>query len=263
MSVGRAVTWDGFHNARDLGGLPTRSGRRTRSGMFYRSATLQLVTPEGWQQAHHAGVRTVIDLRNDDEVEAEPTEPMGISRVRVPLDGVEDTELWRWLRDEGLHGTPLYYRPFLTRRPDRVAAVVTALARTAPGGVLFHCSSGRDRTGLVTLLLLALADVEPESIADDYTLSVEPLRRLSALVGRPDEQHALERVAASHGTTMRAALLSTLEELDVSAYLRDAGVSEDDLAALADASCREPVGNHALAITRQSAWERFSGTSSA
>ncbi|MGY1697973.1 tyrosine-protein phosphatase [Geodermatophilus sp. SYSU D00814] len=116
----------------------------------------------------------------------------------------------------------------------RVAAVVTALARTAPGGVLFHCAAGRDRTGLVTLLLLALADVEPEAVAEDYTLSVEPLRRLAALLGRPDEQPALERVLTAHGTTARSSLLATLEELDVASYLTAAGVSEDDLATLRD-----------------------------
>ena len=225
------MDWDGFHNARDLGGLPTRSGRRTRPGVFYRSAMLRLVTPDGWQQAYHAGVRTIVDLRNDDEAEGEPTDAIGLTRTRVPLDGVEDTGLWRSLREE-LDGTPLYYRPFLARRSDRVAAVMTTLARAAPGGVVFHCAAGRDRTGLVTLLLLALADVEPEAIADDYTLSVEPLRRLSALVGRPDEQPALERVLASRGTTARASLLATLEELDVAAYLRDAGVAEENLASL-------------------------------
>lgn len=226
------MDWDGFHNARDLGGLPTRSGRRTRPGVFYRSAMLRLVTPDGWQQAHYAGVRTIVDLRNDDEAEGEPTDAIGLTRIRVPLDGVEDTGLWRWLREEELDGTPLYHRPFLARRSDRVAAVMTTLARAAPGGVVFHCAAGRDRTGLVTLLLLALADVEPEAVADDYTLSVEPLRRLSALVGRPDEQPALERVLASRGTTARASLLATLEELDAAAYLRDAGVAEEDLASL-------------------------------
>lgn len=228
------MAWDGFHNARDLGGLPTRAGGRTRPGAFYRSATLRFVTPAGWAQARRAGVRSVVDLRNDDEVAAEAglADPAGITRVRVPLDGVEDTELWRGLRTEGLDGTPLYYPPFLRRRPDRVAAVVTALARTPPVGVVFHCSAGRDRTGLVTLLLLALADVEPTAIAADYTLSAAPLRRLSALAGRPDEQPALERALAAHGTTAQAAMLTVLEELDVVGYLRDAGVRAEDLGTL-------------------------------
>ena len=232
MHAGRAVSWDGFHNARDLGELPTRDGGVTRRGAFYRSATVELVTAEGWHAAHEAGVRTVVDLRNDEEVDGLPTDPVVMTRVRVPLDGVEDTELWRHLSEEGLHGTPMYYAPFLSRRPDRVVAVMTALARTAPGGVLFHCGAGRDRTGLVTLLLLALADVEPEAVADDYMLTVEPLRALLAHLGRPDDQPIIDRQLAARGTTARDSLLATLEELDVATYLRDAGMSEDDLQTL-------------------------------
>ncbi|WP_116451753.1 tyrosine-protein phosphatase [Blastococcus litoris] len=227
----RAVDWDGFHNARDLGGLPTRDGRRTHTGAFYRSATLVLVTDRGWQEARDAGVRTVVDLRNDDEVESEAVDPVGMTRVRVPLDGIEDVELWRHLREEGLDGTPMYYLPFLSRRPDRVAAVMTALARSEPG-VVFHCSAGRDRTGLVTLLLLALAGVEPEAVATDYELTVEPLKVLYAAAGRPDDSAEVAGFLAARGTTAPAAVLATLEQLDVEAYLRDAGVADADVAEL-------------------------------
>jgi protein-tyrosine phosphatase len=199
----RTVSWDGFHNARDLGGLPTRDGRRTRTGMFYRSATLRLVTDRGWREAREAGVRTVVDLRNDGEVVGEPADPVGMTRVRVPLDGVEDDALWRYLREERLDGTPMYFLPFLQRRPDRVAHAMTALARSEPG-VVFHCSAGRDRTGLITLLLLALADVQPAAVADDYGLSVEPLRALAALVGRPDPSGVVEGFLAARGTTAGA-----------------------------------------------------------
>lgn len=231
MSTDRTVAWDGFHNARDLGGLPTRDGRRTRPGAFYRSAMLGLVTERGWQEAREAGVRTVVDLRNDDEVAVDGRQPVGVTLVRVPLDGVEDVELWRQLGEEGLDGTPMYYLPFLARRPDRVAAAITALARSDPG-VVFHCSAGRDRTGLVTLLLLALAEVEPNAVAEDYELTVEPLRALSALVGRPDDSAEVEGFLAARGTTATAAVLATLAELDVAAYLRNAGVADDDVAEL-------------------------------
>src|SRR4051794_30538403 len=71
-----------------------------------------------------------------------------------------------------------------------------------------------------------------ESIAGDHTLTVEPLRRLSALLGRPDE---IERQLSARGTTAHAAvlamlaMLAMLEDLDVAAYLRTAGVADDDL----------------------------------
>jgi hypothetical protein len=57
------VTWEGFFNARDLGGLPTRDARVTHRGALIRSAAPRFVTEAGWRAAHDAGVRTVIDLR--------------------------------------------------------------------------------------------------------------------------------------------------------------------------------------------------------
>ena len=246
------IGWDGFHNARDLGGLPTRDGGMTRPGALIRSAGLFLVTEAGWQAAYDAGVRTIVDLRNDDEIRpgAEPgltaiggsavltgfrpvaDPPPGIERVEVPLDGVEDVEFWRHLNDAGLNGTPLYYAPFLRTKPDRCAAAVTAVARAAPGGVLFHCAGGRDRTGLVALLLLAVLGVDPEAIAADYEQSAEPLRTFSEALGREDDGPQIAGLMARHGTTVREAILETLDGFDARAYLVAAGVSDVDLAAL-------------------------------
>lgn len=73
MSTSRAVTWEGFFNTRDLGGLPTKSGDTTSYGAFFRAADLRFVTETGWAQAHESGVRTILDLRNADEIrQAEP-----------------------------------------------------------------------------------------------------------------------------------------------------------------------------------------------
>jgi protein-tyrosine phosphatase len=60
----------------------------------------------------------------------------------IPVDDVEDIGLWRRRNEEGLNGTPLYYRPFLDAKPERIAAALTAIARM-PGGVIFHCGAGR------------------------------------------------------------------------------------------------------------------------
>ncbi|SNR35925.1 Tyrosine phosphatase family protein [Haloechinothrix alba] len=64
----RQLGWEGFHNARDLGGLPTMDGHSTRFGAYVRSAEPTLVTGAGWQAALDAGVRTIVDLRNADEI---------------------------------------------------------------------------------------------------------------------------------------------------------------------------------------------------
>lgn len=239
--------WEGFFNTRDLGGLPTRSGPLTSHGAFFRSADLRFVTETGWSQAREAGLQTIVDLRNAAEIRptaessatpagsarftaaARTTTPSGITRLEVPLDDVEDVELWQHISDEHLDGSPLYYRVFLERKPERCAALITTLARTDPGGVLFHCGSGRDRAGLVSLMLLALAGVEPEAIAADYELSTEGVRPLYATLGVDDQGPLIESMLAEHGTTKREAVLHTLDGFDAEKYLLDAGVSTTDL----------------------------------
>ncbi|WP_432851878.1 tyrosine-protein phosphatase [Amycolatopsis sp. CA-161197] len=243
MTTSRVPDWEGFHNTRDLGGLPTTSGRTTRHGAFFRSGDLRFVTAEGWARAHEDGLRTVLDLRNVDEIAgsragsaqfagADVATPAGLDRVEVPLDDVADVEFWAYVDEEQLDGSPLYYRPFLERKAERCAAVVTALARSGPGGVVFHCGAGRDRTGLVALLLLALADVEPAAIAADYDLSTAAVKPLFAALGREDQGPLIETFLANRGTTTQGALLAVLDGFDAERYLFDAGVSGADLAVI-------------------------------
>jgi hypothetical protein len=243
----RAVTWEGFHNTRDLGGLPTAAGRTTRHGAFFRAADLRFVTETGWAQARESGVRTVIDLRNADEIRpttdgptalagsaqfaaaAGVTAPAGIDRVEVPLDDIDDVEFWRHVNRERLNGTPLYYRVFLERKAERCAAVIEAIARSAPGGVLFHCGAGRDRTGLVALLLLALAGVGPDAIAADYDLSAEAVKPLFAVMGTEDQGPVIAAILAERRTTTAAAIRDTLDGFDVERYLLEAGAGSEQL----------------------------------
>jgi hypothetical protein len=246
--MSRAVAWEGFFNTRDLGGLPAKSGGTTGYGAFFRSADLRFVTDSGWTQAREAGLRTVVDLRNEDEIRPSaesltaqagsaqfipsasgPAVPIGINRLEVPLDDIGDIEFWQLINREQLNGTPLYYPVFLQRKADRCAAVVKAIAHAGPGGVLFHCGAGRDRTGLITLLLLALADVEPEAIAADYDVSSEALKALFAAMGTDDQGPIIEAILADRGTTAEEAVLATLNGFDVERYLLDAGVTAAEL----------------------------------
>jgi protein-tyrosine phosphatase len=77
--------------------------------------------------------------------------------VNVPLDVAGDREFWTVWGSGPEFATSLYYRPHRERFPGRIAAVLRAIARTRPGGVVFHCQGGRDRAGQVAMLVLALA----------------------------------------------------------------------------------------------------------
>lgn len=253
MSTSRAVAWEGFFNTRDLGGLPTKSGDTTSHGAFFRAADLRFVTETGWAQARECGVRTVIDLRNADEIRpaetpltAEagsaqfaatsegPATPAGVDRIEVPLDDIDDIGFWQHVNRERLNGSPLYYPVFLQHKAERCAAVIKAIARTHPGGVLFHCGAGRDRTGLVALLLLALADVEPRAIAADYVMSAEALKALFAAMGTADQGPFIQAALEDRGTTAEEAVIATLDGFDAERYLLGAGVTSDELGSVRD-----------------------------
>ncbi|MEU8381374.1 tyrosine-protein phosphatase [Streptosporangium sp. NPDC048865] len=230
----RHLDWDGCHNVRDLGGMRTADGRETRWGALVRSDAPERLSPAGWRALAGHGVRTVVDLRNDGDWRGEAVRrPAGLTTVNVPLDDRGDTGFWAGLA-EGLYGTPLYYRPFLERKAERCAAAISAIARAEPGGVVVHCMAGRDRTGLVVLLMLALAGVPAADIAADYELSSERLRPLFVKLGEADESPRIEAALARANTTAREVVTATVESLDVESYLRGAGLGDDDLAAARD-----------------------------
>lgn len=231
MDDARDLDWPDCYNVRDLGGLSTIDGRTTRRGAVVRADSADRLTAEGWAALWSHGVRTVLDLRNDAEREEGSPRPSGLTTVHVPPDDHSDTEFWdQW--GHGLDCTPLYYRAFLRRFPATVARVVSAVADARPGGVLIHCSGGRDRTGLVAMLLLAFAGVPARDIADDYTRSARRLAPAWNDLGLGDQNGKVEALVASRGTTVEGALLDTLASVDVAAFLERAGVARQRLSAL-------------------------------
>ncbi|MCX5194172.1 tyrosine-protein phosphatase [Streptomyces sp. NBC_00249] len=227
-NVGRFVDWEGCFNARDLGGLGG-----LRRGALFRADSLDALTARGWTTLAAHGVRTVLDLRNDDEREVDHSpRPAGLTTLRIPLDGIEHRDFWDvWWGTPGF-GTPAYFRPFLQRFPDRVAAVARAVADAPPGGVAFHCGLGRDRTGIVALVLLRLAGASPEEIADDHALSEPRVRARYAAQERPYDATEIDEYVAGLGTTVHALARDAAAELDAEAYLRAAGLDAAELGRL-------------------------------
>ena len=233
MPDDRHLDWDGCGNVRDLGGLPTTDGRRTRRGALVRADALDRLTAAGWAALQAHGVRTVVDLRNDDERGPDAAmRPSGIDTIHVPHDAIEDREFWEVWSSGPQYGTPLYYAPHLERFPQRSARVVAAVARARPGGVAVHCGIGRDRTGLIAMLLLHLAGVAPREIAADYGLSAGRVPGLLARMGRDDDGPVIAAHLEREGVTAGETIERTLAGLDVEATLRAGGLTGDDVAAL-------------------------------
>jgi len=229
----RHLAVDGLTNARDLGGIPLRSGGTTPRGVFFRSENLDQATSAGWEQLRAAGIRTVVDLRQPGE-RARDTQPRPawLTTVNVDLDGLENTAFWADYWDNGLVGTALYYLPHLATMPERSGAALAALATAPPGGVLFHCVAGRDRTGQIALLLLSIVGAEPEAIVDDYLETVRRAEQRAVASGRADDEAASEALCRSLGTSTEAAFRAALAGLDLPALLAAAGLTDLELAAL-------------------------------
>jgi protein-tyrosine phosphatase len=214
----RVLAWDGCVNVRDLGGLETLDGRITRWGAVVRSDSPARLTAAGWSSLYAYGIRTIITLRTDgmmeDELNFTPSHS-DVETVQVAIEDITDVEFVRRWATTDLWATPLYYRDALRRWPERHAAVISAIARARPGGVLFHCKRGHDRTGIIALLLLALVGVGPDDIVADYELSLDPER---------------DEVLARAHSSVREALLDALAGLDLDRYLGAGGVTRADLA---------------------------------
>lgn len=223
----RTLRVDGLVNARDLGGLRRRDGTSTPRGVFYRSENVDWVTPAGWEQVHVAGIRTVVDLRQPGERAADThARPSWLNTVEVDLDGRENRKFWKEYWDNGLVGTALYFLPHVAAMPERAAAALAAIVGAPPGGVLFHCMGGRDRTGFVAMLLLVAADADRDEIVDDYLETVRLGDARAASAKRNNAEPAIEALCRQHGTTTEDAFRAAVDGLDLTSLLASGGLNE-------------------------------------
>ena len=223
----RELSWDGCVNVRDLGGLG-----RVRPGAVVRMEQPGRLSEAGWAAAWAYGVRTVIDLRDPDEYEPERApRPTGITTVRVPLDPVGTPFYERWKKIDNF-ASPLYFPAQLAEHPEPVIAAVRAIASAAPGCVVFHCAGGKDRTGLLALVLLTLAAATPGEIIADYLLAYDRMKQRYNEIGAPDQLAAVTELLAARNTTIEASLTSTIASLTMPDFLLRNGLSDTELAAL-------------------------------
>jgi protein-tyrosine phosphatase len=223
----RELSWDGSVNARDLGGLG-----RVRLGAVVRMEQPRRLSEAGWAAAWAYGVRTVVDLRDPDEYEPERApRPTGITTARIPLDPVGTPFYERWKQIDNL-ASPLYFPAMLAEHPEPVIAAVRAIASAAPGCVVFHCAGGKDRTGLLALVLLTMAAARPDEIIADYLLAYDRMKQRYDEMGAPDQLAAVTEMLASRNTTIEASLTSTIASLTMPDFLLQNGLSDTELAAL-------------------------------
>lgn len=229
----RRLPLDGMMNARDLGGY-AGDGGVTRFGVFLRSDVPALLTERDLRLLRDYGLTTVVDLRSEREQEKAPDMLAGAPWLTYRAIPLYDKAA---ARGEALDGKTFSWADHYIRMAENskswVAQVLSALAE-APGCALFHCATGKDRTGLISAALLGLCGVSDEDIAADYCLSRV---YLSPLVAALERSGRINTASDPFFATQPENMLSLLSHLhgvygSVPDWLTACGVSGETLAIL-------------------------------
>ena len=239
VAAERRIEMDGPSNFRDVGGYPTIDGGWTRWGRVFRSDGLHQLSDADHEMMSALGITTVFDLRSDGEVEHAPDRlPDGVAHVHMPmssdvvrqrsmLERILDGDLPKFDEDDMAAG----YLRMLAGFPEYLGRMITTVAEGET--VLFHCTAGKDRTGIVAMTMLGLAGVIDPHILDDYEISAQYrahsadgtnwfAQQIREAGHDPDDYHAM-------WGSPRSVMGKTLEGLrsewgDFAGYVRSIGV---------------------------------------
>jgi len=205
-----------------------------------RADSVRKLSEAGREALLAYGVRTVVDLRLHSELEADPPVEIPVPVVHVPLFRDDDEEdfaaveaVSRAAPDE-VASTRAVYLEMLERFRENFARAFATVAQAPEGGVLVHCQGGKDRTGLISALLLRLVGVSAEDIAADYALSASNLASwLGPWIEDADDDEERERRRRISSCPPQS-MLDVLAELErrygnVGGYLLAGGATEADL----------------------------------
>nr|GAT44388.1 predicted protein [Mycena chlorophos] len=194
------VSISGVINVRDLGLLPSHlyPNLTTKPRLLYRSAELAGITEEGKEQLRALGISQVFDLRSDPEIQKYNT-PLpvidGVEVHHVPVFKTEDYSPETMAKRYALYASGKtevcsiacspqaayiharckafmeLYSQILDHGGPPFGAILRHVRDRPTEGCLFHCTAGKDRTGVIAAILLKLAGVDNEAIARDYELT--------------------------------------------------------------------------------------------
>ena len=241
----RHLEIEGTYNVRDVGGYRTLDGRRTRWKTFLRADDLHGLPPASQRTLIDYGIRTVIDLRTPSETEQAPNVFAGSPEVAYyhqnaygdgPPPEVADPSESPGAAQRLVN----IYVAMLDHKQPQVRRTLATLAAPGVLPAVVHCASGKDRAGRITALVLGIAGVPADTIAEDYALSARFLVRRSY-----EEEPELETSGYTWDDYQRDScppdvMLKLLQHLDeryggVEAYVRSAGLSTGQIASIREA----------------------------
>jgi hypothetical protein len=223
----RTIGFERWWNVRDLGGIPTGSGTVTRSGIVVRATTPEYATRADVARARDLGLTTFVDLRSPRDPPRWLADSPEVRRRVVNVVGSVKTgretaeEVLTFILDGGRREVG-----------EAIRAILDLAEEATP--VVVHCHTGKDRTGMIVILLLLLAGVPKEAIMEDYLASNRGFEEMRATIdpeGHPLFAH--NAPAAVRGPVVAAgaeAALRFLEEAGgVRRYLGSTGLTTEEI----------------------------------
>lgn len=225
-------------NFRDMGGYMAENNKTVRWGVLYRSDKFAGTTPEEWKIIWDSGIRTVLDLRSEEETEASPDNcPEEIRYIHFPI--VKENLSFFNISSPDMQAfaksvSDGYKNIVLTHGENLARAVNITADCLKEGGVVFHCTSGKDRTGILAAVIYYLLGVEDEDIVADYQVSHTYNKKTSDKFMREHPEFLRYIGVVGSDPENMYELLELFRELDIEAYLMEKGMCPEKIQALKD-----------------------------
>ena len=245
MSTYKKYEIPGAYNVRDLGGYKTENNQVTKTGRFVRSDSLHRIHKTGIFSLVEKNLSTVIDLRTKKEVHEEPNllaELHGVNFLNLPL--LEELSP-KFLGNVSVSSQPdnpllAFYLSALHERQAAIKEIFSVMLDASPGLILFNCTAGKDRTGIISALLLSLVRVPRLEVIKNYTDSEKAITKLVEELLEKSRKRGGDTVSYSRmlqcpPEIMNSALSSIVKEYgDIENYLKCIGLTKGNLIKLKD-----------------------------
>ena len=241
----------GAPNFRDLGGYHNADGKLVKRRQLYRSEGLHQLTTEDHQVLHDLGVKLICDLRSDYERAKKPTVwPAHMLPKTLIMDvnadiRAENADLYGMLRkdptENGAHAMMMYVYRYvpeaLTKHLGKFFNAVTADGHLP---LILHCSAGKDRTGVLSAILLMTLGVPRKTVVDDYMktheyrdavkLKAKVVELMEPIIGKTPSPEMVELMAGVEPIYIDTAIDAIMDQYKtMDAYLHSAGVSSQQI----------------------------------